>query len=305
VDQQPEVQLARALLAGEPEAFNRFVEYFRAKVFQYSWLMCGQREDAEEVAQETLLRVFESFEQLREPEHVKSWVFRIARNACLMKRRKSVYAPAQELSLDALMPATREGGESFHIEVADWKNLPDDQLLRAELKRELDRAIASLPETYRSVVLLRDIEELSTEETAQVLDLTADVIKTRLHRGRLAIRQKLDAYLRSAGVHTRNTTKTAKKSSPCCPTISTWNCRRRRAATWKPTSPAAIPAWNSPRACARRSTCAGSTGPPRCRRRSRSRPAANSRPPGSGCWNRASPCDWGHILSCRCELVSR
>jgi len=200
VDKDNEVQLARALLAGEPEAFNRFVEHFRAKVFQYSWLMCGQREDAEEVAQETLLRVFESFNQLREPEHVKSWVFRIARNACLMKRRKSLYAPAQELSLDALMPATRGEGEGFQIEIADWKNLPEDQVLRAELKKELDRAIAALPDTYRTVVLLRDVEELSTEETAQILDLTTDVVKTRLHRGRLAIRQKLDAYLRGAGV---------------------------------------------------------------------------------------------------------
>ena len=200
MDKDNEVQLARALLAGEPEAFNRFVEHFRAKVFQYSWLMCGQREDAEEVAQETLLRVFESFNQLREPEHVKSWVFRIARNACLMKRRKSLYAPAQELSLDALMPATRGEGEGFQIEIADWENLPEDQVLRAELKKELDRAIAALPDTYRTVVLLRDVEELSTEETAQILDLTTDVVKTRLHRGRLAIRQKLDAYLRGAGV---------------------------------------------------------------------------------------------------------
>ena len=201
MEKETEVQLARALLAGEPEAFDRFVEYFRAKVFHYSWLMCGQREDAEEVAQETLFRVFESFEQLREPEHVKSWVFRIARNACLMKRRKSVFAPAQELSLDALMPAIQGQGEGVRIEIADWKNLPDSQLLRAELKGELDRAIATLPETYRSVVLLRDVEELSTEDTAQILDLSTDVVKTRLHRGRLAIRQKLDAYFRSAGVN--------------------------------------------------------------------------------------------------------
>jgi len=82
------------LLAGEPEAFERFVEHFRSKVFRYSWLMCGQPEDAEEVAQETLLKVFESIAQLRQPEHVRSWVFRIARNACLMQRRKILFAPA-------------------------------------------------------------------------------------------------------------------------------------------------------------------------------------------------------------------
>jgi RNA polymerase sigma-70 factor, ECF subfamily len=197
VDKDNEVQLARALLAGETDAFDRFVEHFRAKVFQYSWLMCGQREDAEEVAQETLLKVFESFDQLREPERVRPWVFRIARNACLMKRRKSVFAPSQELSLDALMPAVHEHGDHVHIEIADWTALPEDQLLRAELKSALDRAIAGLPDTYRAVVLLRDVEELSTEETAQILDVSVDVVKQRLHRGRLAIRQKLDDYLRA------------------------------------------------------------------------------------------------------------
>jgi RNA polymerase sigma-70 factor, ECF subfamily len=157
--------------------------------------MCGQREDAEEVAQETLFKVFESLHQLREPEHVRPWVFRIAKNACLMKRRKSVFAPAQELSLDDFLPAAAGDGTHRHIEIADWTRLPEDELLRSELRGELERAIAELPETYRSVVLLRDMEELSTEETAHVLDLTVDVVKTRLHRGRLAMRQKLDAYL--------------------------------------------------------------------------------------------------------------
>src|SRR6202046_5920603 len=90
---------------GDAEAFDLFVEHFRAKIFHYSRLMCGQREDAEDVAQETLSKVFESFDQLREPERVRPWVFRIARNACLMKRRKSVFAPAHELSLDEFLPA--------------------------------------------------------------------------------------------------------------------------------------------------------------------------------------------------------
>lgn len=71
MERDTEVKLARQLIAGEPEAFDRFVEHFRAKIFHYSWLMCGQREDAEEVAQETLLKVFESFEHLREPERVR------------------------------------------------------------------------------------------------------------------------------------------------------------------------------------------------------------------------------------------
>ena len=199
MERETEVELARKLIAGEPEAFDRFVEHFRTKIFHYSWLMCGQREDAEEVAQETLLKVFENFEDLREPERVRPWVFRIAKNACLMKRRKSVFAPSQELSLDDFIPAMDHEGSHAKLQIADWSRLPDRQVLQSELKQVLDRAIGALPVNYRSVILLRDVEELSTAETAQILDLTEDVVKTRLHRARLAVRQTLDEYLRTDG----------------------------------------------------------------------------------------------------------
>lgn len=207
MEKATEVQLARDLIAGKPEAFDRFVEHFRSKIFQYSWLMCGHREDAEEVSQDTLLKVFENFDQLREPEHVRSWVLRIAKNFCLMKRRRSQYAPTQELSLDDYLPALDRNGDQLKLQIADWSSLPEDKVLRAELRRVLDAAIGELPDIYRVVILLRDVEELSTEETAQVLDLTSDAVKTRLHRARLAIRQKLDAYLRTlegSGDGTRN-----------------------------------------------------------------------------------------------------
>jgi RNA polymerase sigma-70 factor, ECF subfamily len=178
-------------MAGAPGAFDRFVEHFRRKIFQYSWLMCGQREDAEEIAQETLLKVFQNFSQLQEPGRVRAWVFRIAKNACMMKRRKSVFAPERELSLDEFLPV--------HLEIADWSKLPEDEVLRGEMRDALQRAIQALPEMYRTVVLLRDIEELSTEETAHVLEISVDLVKTRLHRARLAIRQQLDGYLKRTG----------------------------------------------------------------------------------------------------------
>ncbi|MGB6947224.1 MAG: sigma-70 family RNA polymerase sigma factor [Bryobacteraceae bacterium] len=197
MDRETEVELARRLLMGKPEAFDRFVEHFRAKIFQYSWLMCGHREDAEEVAQETLLRVFESFDQLREPERVRPWIFRIAKNACLMKRRKSVFAPEHELSLEQFLPARNQDDGEIKIEIADWTQLPDDQALQSEMKQVLDRAIGELPEAYRAVIVLRDIEELSTGETAQILDVSEDTVKTRLHRARLALRKTLDEHLRT------------------------------------------------------------------------------------------------------------
>lgn len=171
------------MLAGEPEAFDRFVRHFRSKVFRYAWLICGQPDDAEEVAQETLLRVFQSLDQLREPERIRAWVFRIARNACLMQRRKSIFAPSEVVELDD--------------ELAGNDALPDLHLFQGELRAVLDRAILELPSSLRPVVLLRDLEELSTEETANVLDLSLDVVKTRLHRGRKALKQTLDCYLHS------------------------------------------------------------------------------------------------------------
>lgn len=195
-----ETELAGGLIAGTPGAFDRFVDYFRPKIFQYSWLMCGDREDAEEVAQEALLKVFESIDQVRDPSKIKFWVFRIAKNACLMKRRRSIFAPSRELSLDEYLPAKTQDGDGMRIEIADWSALPDEMAHQAEMKAMLESAIRQLPELYRSVVLLRDVEELTTQETAQVLEIGEDVVKTRLHRARLAIRKTLDEYLRGREV---------------------------------------------------------------------------------------------------------
>jgi RNA polymerase sigma-70 factor (ECF subfamily) len=186
VDRDSESQLAKAVLAGEPRAFDAFVEHFRSKIFHYSWLMCGRPEDAEEVAQETLMKAFENFNSLREPERVRAWIFRIAKNACLMQRRKSVFAPEHEVSIDELAPSAEPAGEALP---------PDSEFLQAELRHVLDRVIVELQPVYRAVVMLRDLEGLNTEETAQILEVSADVVKTRLHRGRTALRQKLDCYL--------------------------------------------------------------------------------------------------------------
>lgn len=174
----PEVELARKLLAGDKSAMQPFVEAFQRKVFNYTWLMCGQREDAEEVAQDTLLKVFESWEQLRNPEQVKPWVFQIARNCCLMKRRKSVFAPVAEVPVDDVPLES-------HDEAAD------ERVIRHELNAELEKALRAIPEMYRSVVLLRDAEEMSTSETAVLLEISESNVKQRLHRGRAMLRKLL------------------------------------------------------------------------------------------------------------------
>ncbi len=190
-----EVKLAEELLAGNAGAFERFVEVFQSKVFQYSYLMCGHREDAEEVAQETLMKVFENFDQLREASLVKPWVFRIARNNCLMKRRRSIFAPREELSLDELVPGGAGEGAIRRLDPVDRSERPDMKAQRRELRAVMDEAIRALPPIYRAVVLLRDVEELSTEEAAGILDVSEDVVKTRLRRARVALREALEGQV--------------------------------------------------------------------------------------------------------------
>jgi len=199
LEQRPseDLALARELMAGEPGAFERFVDLYFSKIFRYSFTMCGHREDAEEVAQETLMKAFENLGQLREPEHLKSWVFRIAKNACLTKRRKSIFAPARELSLEELRP--QRDGEAGELDIADWSALPESAAQNAELRAALDRAVQQLPDLYRSIFLLRDVEELSVAESAAILGVSEDVVKTRLHRARLMLRNALDTHLK--GVH--------------------------------------------------------------------------------------------------------
>ena len=190
-----EVELARRLIDGDAGAFDPFVESIRQKLFQFSYLTCGQREDAEEVAQETLLQAFQHFDQLKQPAHVRTWIFRIARNCCLMKRRKSIFAPKRELSLDALRPSF---GKDRELDLADWSALPDQQAIDGELSAVLRSAIRELPDLYQAALLLRDVEGLSTKETAEVLEVTEDAVKQRLHRARLAVRQRIDAHLKGA-----------------------------------------------------------------------------------------------------------
>ncbi|MEQ1883810.1 MAG: sigma-70 family RNA polymerase sigma factor [Bryobacteraceae bacterium] len=196
-DVDTEQDLALRLISGAPSAFEEFVDLYHGKIFRYSYAMCGQREDAEEVAQETLFKVFENLTQLRDPAHLKAWVFRIARNACLMKRRKSVFAPEKEVSLDELRPA--KDGETQKIEIADWSGLPEDLASDAELRRALDAGVAQLPEMYRAVFLLRDVEGMATNDSAEILGVTEDVVKTRLHRARLMLRKHLDGFLMTRG----------------------------------------------------------------------------------------------------------
>lgn len=190
-----DTRLAIALREGRPEAFEPFVERFGPLILNFGRRMCGQRDDADEVVQETLLQAYLSIKDLREPAALKAWVYRVAANACLKMRRRGKDEPDREISLDELLPRPSEDGSPPQI--PDWSDLPLDRLLRGELEKKMEEAILKLPKEFRAVVVLRDHEGLSTREVADILGISATLAKVRLHRARLALRHELDGYLKS------------------------------------------------------------------------------------------------------------
>lgn len=185
--------LAEALIAGRPEAFEPFVERFGPLILNFGRRMCGQRDDADEVLQETLMKAYLSLKDLRDPGALKTWVYRVAANACLKMRRRGKSGPKREISLEDVLP--RPDGDGAPPQIADWSGLPLDHLLRGELRTRLEREILALPRDYRITLLLRDQESLSTRDTAEVLGISEPLVKVRLHRARLALRKALAEYV--------------------------------------------------------------------------------------------------------------
>jgi len=188
----PDAQDDRALLEGirrgDAEAFDRFVERYGERIFGFGMRVCGEREDARDIAQETLLQAFRSLKNLKEPKAIRTWLYRVAAKACLMKRRKGKLEPRRELSLHALMP---RGAEDAMAELPDESSLPDDALALKELQRTVRDAIDRLPRHYGVVLVMRDMEQLSTQEVAEALQLPESTVKMRLHRARLMVRRQL------------------------------------------------------------------------------------------------------------------
>lgn len=178
--------------SGEPGAFDHLVARYGDRVFAFGMKMCGEREDARDVVQETFLNAYRSLDSLRQPGALLSWLFRIASNACLMKRRRGKYEPDRELSLEELAPGDPEKAP---VEIPDVSSLPEDEALRSEFRKLIRQAIREVPAHYRIVLVLRDMEQMSTREVSEVLDLPASTVKIRLHRARLMVRQRLEASL--------------------------------------------------------------------------------------------------------------
>jgi len=196
MEQADEARLLERIRSDQPGAFESFVSLFEDRIYRFGVRMCGEREDARDVLQDTLLQAYKSLKTLKHPGALRSWLYRVAANACLMKRRKGKFEPERELSLDDLGP--RDPDEP-RAEIPDPAALPDEALARSELRQTIRKAVAEVPPHYRIVLVMRDMEHLSTAEVAAALNLPETTVKMRLHRGRLMVRQRLEAALTGEG----------------------------------------------------------------------------------------------------------
>lgn len=155
--------------------------------FRFSLLVCGHAEDAEDVMQDALLQTYRYVQGIREPQAFRTWLYRTVRNACLMKRRRRAGEPAHHVSLEQ-----GESREGEPVDVLDPAKGPDELAVNARLGERLQSALQALPPSHRVVVVLREVEGLSTREVASVLKISEDNVKTRLHRARLLLRQQLE-----------------------------------------------------------------------------------------------------------------
>jgi RNA polymerase sigma-70 factor (ECF subfamily) len=185
-----EAQLVAAAKAGDISAFETLVNRYERKIFRLAQNITQSREDAEDAMQEAFLKSFEHLGDFQGNSRFYTWLVRIAVNQALMKLRKR---RPNQVSLDEQKDT---GEDLIPREVEDWGPTPEERFEQTELRRILSTAIAELHPSFRVVFQLRDIDELSTEETAEALGLSVPAVKSRLLRARLKLRQKLDRHFR-------------------------------------------------------------------------------------------------------------
>lgn len=185
-----------ALRAGDERAYETLVDVYGGHLLAVARRMLNNEEDARDAVQEAFLSAFKAIGQFDEQAKISTWLHRIAVNACLMKLRTRRRKP--ERNIDELLPRFLHDGHQSSPP-SDWSEAADARLQRAETREFVRQCIAQLPEAYRTVLLMRDIDELDTAETAELLGVTDTIVKTRLHRARQALRTLLDPYFRGDG----------------------------------------------------------------------------------------------------------
>jgi len=186
-----DLELVHASKNGDVAAFEELVKRYDRKLFRIAQNVTHNREDSEDVVQETFLKAFQHLGEFREDSKFSTWLIRITLNQSLMKLRKQ--RRIKEVPLD---DDFQSDGETFPMEVVDWDPNPEQRYRTSELRDILIKALTELRPALRTVFVLRDIEGLSIDQTAEVLNSSHAAIKARLYRGRLQLREYLNRYFR-------------------------------------------------------------------------------------------------------------
>lgn len=195
--------LVARLQAGDETAVQELADRYGPRILQLAMRHMRNREDAEEVAQDVLLKVHQKIGLFRGDAALSSWIYRITFNTAMSRLRQTRAARLAAEERDRTLAREDSTSEQRQMrrEAADWSHMPDEELLRAQLRVAFDEAVRDLPEIYRAPVVLRDIEGLTTEEASTRLKLKDQTLKSRLHRGRLLLRERLQAFRDGLTLH--------------------------------------------------------------------------------------------------------
>ncbi|MBE0317771.1 MULTISPECIES: RNA polymerase sigma factor SigW [Bacillaceae] len=175
----------KQVIKGDQNAFGDIIDIYKDKVFQICYRMLGNRHEAEDISQEAFLRAYVNINRFNMDLKFSTWLYRIATNLCIDRIRKK----KPDYYLDAEVPGT--DGLNMYSQISSDSRLPEEDVESLELQASIQREISKLPEKYRSVIVLKYIEELSLNEISEILELPLGTVKTRIHRGREALRKQL------------------------------------------------------------------------------------------------------------------
>jgi RNA polymerase sigma-70 factor (ECF subfamily) len=189
------------LRAGDATAVDDLASLYGAKIFQLAMRYMKNREDAEEVAQDVLLKVFRKIKAFRGDAALSSWIYRITFNTAMSRLRTVKFSRPAEVAERLAITQENEEVQARRADIVDWTAVPDETYHRTELRERLDKALDSLPPIYRTPIVLRDIQGLSTDEASALLKVKSQTLKSRLHRGRLVLREQLSDFSNGLALH--------------------------------------------------------------------------------------------------------
>jgi RNA polymerase sigma-70 factor (ECF subfamily) len=197
------MDLIGRMQAGDTAAVGELASMYGPRIQQLAFRYVKNWEDAEEVAQDVLLKVYRKIDAFRGDAALSSWIYRITFNTAMSRLRTGRATRVADKQKGDVDPAGQIGNRQ-PLEPADWSSMADDRVLRGEMRQRLIEALTHLPTVYRVPVILRDIQGLSTEEASAVLRVKPQTLKSRLHRGRLILRQHLSDFAGGVMLHARD-----------------------------------------------------------------------------------------------------